>query len=247
MTSALPLVAASLPMQRLVRDAARWALHTSPLLLSGEAGTGKATLALVIHANGPRRAFPYLALDCRTLGHTDAEGPVYVARWEAALQRARGGSVFLQAIDTLPTILQARLVRLLTEQRLTGNCPVRFLASTMLDLASPAASNRFRQNLFYSLVPLSVPPLRDRLLDLPVLIQQFLHRLGAPQATLTPEVWQALRAQRWPGNLRELATVLERAVRLRDTDTLTLSDFPDLQPAHLAASSTAGEHAHPWR
>jgi hypothetical protein len=86
MTSAPPLVPASLPMQHLVRDAARWALRTSPLLLSGEAGTGKATLALAIHANGPRRAFPYLALDCRTLGHTAAGEPAHVSRWEASLQ-----------------------------------------------------------------------------------------------------------------------------------------------------------------
>ncbi len=245
MTSALPLVAASLPMQHLVRNAARWALHTSPLLLSGAAGTGKATLALAIHANGPRRDFPYLALDCRALGHTAAEEPAHVARWEASLQQTRGGSIFLHAIDTLPAILQARLARLLTEQRLSGNCPVRFLASTTVDLAAAAASNRFRQNLFYSLISLSVPPLRDRVLDLPVLIHQMLHRLGAPQATLTPEVWEALRVHPWPGNLRELATVLERAVRLRDTDTLTLTDFPDLQPAaQLVASSIAGERGH---
>lgn len=194
MTSAPPLVAASLPMQPLVRDPARWALRTSPLLLSGEAGTGKATLALAIHANGPRRAFPYLALDCRTLGHTAAGEPAHVSRWEATLQQTRGGSVFLHAIDTLPAILQARLVRLLTEQRLTGNCPVRFLASTTVDLAAAVAIDRFRQNLFYNLIPLSVPPPRDRLLDLPVLIHQMLHRLGAPQATSTPEVWQILRA-----------------------------------------------------
>lgn len=152
MTSAHPLVAVSLPMQHLVRAAARWALHTSPVLLSGEAGTGKATLALAIHANGPRRAFPYLALDCRTLGHTAVEEPALVARWEAALHQTRGGSVFLHAIDTLPAILQARLARLLTEQGPTGNCPVRFLASTTVDLASAAASNRIRQNLFYSLI-----------------------------------------------------------------------------------------------
>jgi DNA-binding NtrC family response regulator len=214
---------------------------TLPLLLAGEPGTGKATLARAIHVNGPRRDFPYLALDCRTLGHTAAEEPAHVVRWEAALQRSRGGSVFLQAIDALPAILQARLARLLTEQRLTGNCPIRFLASSTVDLAAAAASNRFRQNLFYSLIPLSVPPLRNRLLDLPVLIHLVLHRLGAPQVTLTPEVWQALRAHRWPGNLRELATVLERAVLLRDTDTLTLTDFPDLQPAQLVASSTAVE------
>jgi DNA-binding NtrC family response regulator len=117
-----------------------------------------------------------------------------VSRWEATLQQTRGGSVFLHAIDTLPAILQARLVRLLTEQRLTGNCPVRFLASATVDLAAAVAIDRFRQNLFYNLIPLSVPPPRDRLLDLPVLIHQMLHRLGAPQATSTPEVWQILRA-----------------------------------------------------
>jgi DNA-binding NtrC family response regulator len=235
MTSPLPLVAVSSSMQQLVRHATHFMTNTCPLLLRGEAGTGKTTLARAMHEHGPRRGAPYVALDCRTLSQHPDEGPLQVTRWENTLLRTCGGSFFLHAIEALPKVLQARLARLLTTQRMTGTCTIQFLTSTSADLEEALALERFRADLFYSLIDLLVPPLRERLADLPVLVGQLLHRLRTPGVILAPEAWQALHAHLWPGNLRELAMVMERAVRLRDSDVLTLADFPDIRPVSVAA------------
>jgi DNA-binding NtrC family response regulator len=235
MTSPLPLVAVSSSMQQLVRHATRFIPNLCPLLLRGEPGTGKATLARAMHEHGPRRDAPYTALDCRTLGRHPEEAALQVTQWESMLLHTSGGSLFLHAIEALPMFLQARLARLLTTQHMTGTCTVRFLTSTSADLAEALALERFRADLFYSLIDLPVPPLRDRLADLSILIRQMLHRLGTPAVILAPEAWEALQAHPWPGNLRELAMVMERAVRLRDADVLTLADFQDIRPVSVAA------------
>jgi DNA-binding NtrC family response regulator len=227
------LLASASPSLAGVLDAAcRGAVTDAPVLILGEAGTGRTSLARVVHEVSPRRDGPLIEVDPATLpsslfeseffGHlpgafTGAEG-----RLRGRIERARGGSLLLDHVEETPLGAQPKLLRLIAEQRyapLGGeerSADVRFLAVAADDLPQRADSGSFRPDLFYRLevVTLSLPPLRARMDDLGPLVAYFLEdlaeRFGRRLAGISEPALEWMRRYSWPGNLRELRNVLER-------------------------------------
>jgi len=221
-------------MARLYDMAGRVARTDANVLLTGESGTGKRALAKAIHEAGPRAAGPYVTITCANLpaelleselfGH---EKGAFTGAHEARrgrFEQAHGGTILIDGLDELAPQLQGKLLRVVQErtfERLAGtrtiDVDVRLLSSTRMDLESQVASGRFRGDLFYRLnvVRLDLPPLRDRLEDLPALAAEMLAaiavRHGRPAPAIAPDALELLLRHDWPGNLRELRNVLEAA------------------------------------
>ncbi|UCF32753.1 MAG: sigma-54-dependent Fis family transcriptional regulator [Phycisphaerales bacterium] len=231
----------------------------SSLLILGETGVGKERLARAIHAESPRASEPFIPVNCAALPETllDAElfGHVKGAFTGASGDRrgyfelAHCGTVFLDEIGELPKHLQIKLLRVLQErmiQRLGSEEPiavdVRIMAASNRDLEQEIDQNRFRRDLYYRLgvVTLEVPPLREHPEDIPHLLEQYLQefraRFGRPVASFSREAMDILGRYRWPGNIRELINVVERAVILSQGVVLTVSDLPRV----LVEQCTAG-------
>jgi DNA-binding NtrC family response regulator len=225
------------------------------VLITGETGTGKELAARALHLAGPRRRRPLVALNCSavpdTLLETELFGHVRGAFTGAVqtrvgrFEQAQGGTLFLDEIGDLPFDLQAKLLRVLQErefQRLgsseTVRVDIRVVAATNRDLAEQVEQGRFREDLYYRLnvVPLHVPPLRDRPEDIPPLAAHFLEKVcgleGLPTKRLTAEAIERLSAYPWPGNVRQLENAIEMAVALSgDRPVLSAADFPLSSPA----------------
>jgi DNA-binding NtrC family response regulator len=216
------------------------------VLAQGEPGTGKETLARALHALSPRRAGPFLVLDAVHAPGTLAESVLFGhergsfagahARHVGVLERAQGGTVFLDEVGDLPLDLQPKLLRALekrTFSRLGGDeilpVDVRFVAATRRDLRAEIDAQRFREDLFYRLAeaPVVLPPLRARPADIPVLIRYFLDELGTPERPLsiTPDALEGLAARHWPGNAHELRNVLARSATLCAGGVITAGDL----------------------
>jgi transcriptional regulator with GAF, ATPase, and Fis domain len=245
-----PAMAAFLELVGKVVDA------DSTLLVTGETGVGKEFLSRAIHAAGPRAEAPFVSVNCGALAESLLEselfGHVKGAFTGAAEARAGhfaaadGGTLFLDEIGELPLHLQVKLLTVLErrERVPVGSSEalpvdVRVIAATNRDLRCEVEAGRFREDLFYRLavVPLAVPPLRERHEDLPELVERLLDRLRGelqrPELRgLTPEALAALLCHPWPGNVRELGNVLERAVLLCERERIDLCDLP---PEVLAA------------
>jgi DNA-binding NtrC family response regulator len=221
----------------------------SSLLILGETGVGKERLARAIHAEGPRASEPFIAVNCAALPETllDAELFGYVkGAFTGASGDRRGyfelahcGTVFLDEIGELPKHLQVKLLRVLQErmiQRLGSEEPfaidVRIMAASNRDLEREIDDNRFRRDLYYRLgvITLEVPPLREHAEDIPHLLEQYLQefrvRLGRSASSFSREAMEILGRYRWPGNIRELINVVERAVILSQGAVLTVLDLP---------------------
>nr|MBA3541853.1 sigma 54-interacting transcriptional regulator [Deltaproteobacteria bacterium] len=241
-------VVADAVTQELFRVADRIAAGDISVLILGETGVGKEVMAEEIHRRSPRRARPFLRLNCAALSETLLESELFghergaftsaVAAKPGLLETADGGVVLLDEIGELPMSLQVKLLRVIEEKqvRRVGGLKsrlldVRFLAATNRDLQEHAARGLFRMDLYYRLAgaTLSIPPLRERPGDIEPLVRTFLlqasRHLGGQPATITTEALAALVAYRWPGNIRELRHVIERAVLLAGSAPIT--------PAHL--------------
>ncbi len=207
------------------------------VLLQGESGTGKELIARAIHDQSDRHQKPFIKLNCAALpegliesalfGHEKGAFAGAVKRMEGAFERANGGSLLLDEISEMKLELQGKLLRVLQEQefeRVGGNSPVRVdvrvIATTNRDLATRAAAGEFRQDLYYRLavVPIVIPPLRERPEDIPPLAYRFAQvtaaELGKELRGIAPETMQLLQSYPWPGNVRELQHAIERAVIL---------------------------------
>jgi transcriptional regulator with PAS, ATPase and Fis domain len=219
------------------------------VLLLGETGTGKELLAQAIHAAGPRAHKPFVGVNVAAIPETLMEAEFFGAAsgaYSGADKRGRegkfkladGGTLFLDEIGDMPLPLQAKLLRVLQEQEfepLGSNemvkVDVRIIAATSIDLQKLVAEGRFRADLYYRLnvLTLSVPPLRERLADLDALsehvLDQIARRSGMPVREIAPDAIELLRSHDWPGNIRELRNVLERATMLTDDVRLALDDF----------------------
>jgi len=207
------------------------------VLVTGESGTGKELVARALHRNSPRSARPLVAVNCAAIPRELAESELFGhekgaftgahVRRRGKFELAGGGTLFLDEIGELPAESQAKLLRVIEDKQVTrvgGEEPfevdVRLVTASNRDLRADAAAGRFREDLLYRLevVHVQIPPLRDRARDIPELARFFLDRYrqqaGRRGATLTPEAIERLTAHGWPGNIRELKNVIERAVIL---------------------------------
>jgi len=237
-----PVIREALAMAAKVADA------ETTVLVAGETGTGKELVARALHAGGRRREGPFLAINCSAITETLLERELFghekgaytgadVSR-PGLLEAASDGTLFLDEIGDMSAALQSKLLRVLEGHdflRVGGTRPIkchtRFVAATNKDLAREVAAGRFRQDLLYRLnvVTIQLPPLRDRGADVQLLADYFLKTLsrqhGRPLLTIPAESRDALARYRWPGNVRELRNVIERAVMLSRSDTLTPVDL----------------------
>ncbi len=245
-----PLLGESAGMSALQAAILKVARTSATVLIQGESGTGKELVARAIHRNSPRSARPFVAVNCAAIADTLLESEFFghekgaftgaVAQRKGRLEAADGCTVFLDEVGELGLPLQAKLLRVLQErefERVGGTRPVkvdiRVVAATNRDLQKAVREGTFREDLFYRLnvVPLQVPPLRDRRDDIPLLALHFTRRFseeaGRKVSGFSREARALLLAWDWPGNVRELQNVIERAVVMGSSDVIIPEDLPE--------------------
>ena len=261
------IIGESPAMERLNSFISKVAPTESTVLICGESGTGKELVASSIHANSPRRNHPFAAINCAALSESLLESELFgyekgaftgaLQQKKGKLEAADGGTVFLDEIGEFAPPLQAKLLRALQESefhRVGGTRPVkvdvRFIAATNRDLKQAVRSGEFREDLYYRLnvVSITVPPLRDRREDIPLLATYFLACLSAKTGRkttgLSPKVRACLKRYRWPGNVRELQNALERAVVLGSSGAVRLEDLPEALLEMEAPADEPTAHFH---
>jgi two-component system, NtrC family, response regulator AtoC len=263
------IVGACPAMREVYKGIGRVASQLVPVLITGESGTGKELVARAIYQHSRRAAAPFLALNCAAIpenlleselfGHEKGAFTGADRRRIGKFEQCSGGTIFLDEVGDMPLALQAKVMRLLQQQafeRLGGNetlrTDVRLIAATHRDLKVWSADGKFRPDLYYrlSVFSLHLPPLRERDDDLPMLVQHYLRRfsreLGRDVREIAPEALERLRSYAWPGNIRELQSVLKQAL-LRASGTLMLSAFlPELKAsAELPTSRSLREGDNP--
>ena len=246
-------------IRRLLLDIGRVAPARTSVLIVGESGTGKELVARALHRASPRGKGPLVSINCAAFAENLLESELFghergaftgaTERKRGLLEVADGGTLFLDEIGEFPLNLQPKLLRVLQERRFRRvggtaeiESDVRVVAATHRDLAAMLTSGAFREDLYYRLnvVTLSVPPLRQRPEDVPLLVLHFLRRfareLDRPVVSLHPEALKTLQGYAWPGNVRELQNVIERGVLFCAGDTLKNADLPE--PLRRSAGET---------
>jgi len=221
----------------------------STVLILGESGTGKELVARAIHYNGLRKEKPFIAINCGAIpaelleselfGHMRGSFTGAVADKPGKFELANKGTIFLDEIGTMPMQLQMKLLRVLQEQEVERvgatsrtKLDVRVISATNADLEERVRREDFREDLYYRLnvIPIHLPPLRERREDIPLLAKHFLKKICAdmhrPQLELTQEAVRAMEDYKWPGNVREMENVIERTVALTDSDIIDVQDLP---------------------
>ncbi len=239
---------------------------SSTILVTGETGTGKELAARAIHHNSPRRANRFVALNCSAIPETLLEAELFghargaftgaVGTRQGRLEQAHKGTLFLDEVGTMSPALQAKLLRVLQEREFervgdshTIRIDVRIIAATHSDLARMVAEGTFREDLFYRLnvIPVQLPALRERREDIPLLVQHFLRKLGSEQVppravTMSQEALRRLMSHAWPGNVRQLENIVERALAFsQGRSQIDVADLgPEIQnnPAPVADAET---------
>jgi two-component system, NtrC family, response regulator HydG len=237
-------------MRAVFQRLARVAPTDSTVLVTGESGTGKELVAYAIHSNSSRAERPFVAINCAAITETLLESELFgyekgaftgaVALKKGRLEMAEGGSVFLDEIGELSPALQAKLLRVLQDkafERVGGTRRIavdfRLIAATNRNLEEAITQGAFRRDLYYRLnvVALTIPPLRERPDDIPLLAQYFIRRhagkIKRRVTGFTPAALACLSKYEWPGNVRELENAIERAVVLGSTDQILAEDLPD--------------------
>ncbi len=242
------LVAKSRSMQSVFAMASKAAQYGTTILITGESGTGKELIARAIHHEGPKRNRPMVPVNCGSIPENLLESELfgYVkgaftgadSAKRGLFEEAHGGTLFLDEIGELPLPLQVKLLRVLQENEIrpigasnTRKIDVRVIAATSRNLEEMVAENSFREDLYYRLnvLPIAMPPLRERSEDIPLLCQHFIAKLnnalGRSVKSIAPEAMADLLRHQWPGNVRELENAIERAMVLSDRDTLQGDSF----------------------
>ncbi|MGK5087660.1 sigma-54 dependent transcriptional regulator [Bdellovibrionota bacterium FG-2] len=219
------LIGKSPKIVEVYKTLARAAMATSSVLLLGETGTGKERVARAIHENSMRRGKAFVVVDCGALSENLLENELF--------KDAAGGTLFLDEVGALPQGLQVKLLRVLQDQDIRPHgVDFRVVAATHQDLEGFVKSGRFRDDLYYRLkvISIEIPPLRERLEDLPELVGHFLavfsKKNRKPVSHVSDDALALLRSYAWPGNVRELEHVIERAVALTNSTVLFPEDFP---------------------
>jgi two-component system response regulator FlrC len=247
-----PIVTRDPATQRALEIAESVASSRAPVLIQGESGTGKELLARFLHERGSRRSRPFVAVNCAALprdlleselfGHERGAFTGAISRKIGKFELANGGTILLDEISEMELGLQAKLLRVLQEyevDRVGGASPVpvdvRVVATTNRRLRDMVDEAKFREDLYYRLtvIPVVLPPLRERRGDIELLTDHFLARFGGGKLTLAPESRAALAARPWPGNIRELENTLERAALLARGSVLAPEDLADRDPARV--------------
>ncbi len=221
----------------------------STVLILGESGTGKELVARAIHYNGARKAKPFIAINCGAIpgelleselfGHVRGSFTGAVHDKPGKFELANQGTIFLDEIGTMPMHLQMKLLRVLQEQEIERvgatrriKLDVRVISATNSDLDQRVSQGLFREDLFYRLnvIPIHLPPLRERCEDIPLLAKHFLRKIcnemRRPVLDITPTALRALENYAWPGNVREMENVIERAIALTDGVVIDCHDLP---------------------
>jgi transcriptional regulator with GAF, ATPase, and Fis domain len=265
---ARPLIAESPAMRHVIAQADRAAAGRSTILLVGDTGTGKEQVARRIHDASPRAKKAFVALNCGALPDTLIESELFGhekgaftgadRRHVGRFELAEGGTLFLDEIGDLPAAAQVKLLRVLQEHEITRvggtdavRVNVRVIAATHRDLLSEVRAGRFREDLYFRVhvVPISLPPLRDRPEDVLPLSLLFLDRyareMGRAARTITPEAVERLRAHRWPGNVRELQNLMERLMVLGDDGPIHTRELEGLLPKDGGVTNRVNEDPDP--
>ncbi len=257
------IVGKSARMKEVYRLVERVAATDSPVLITGERGTGKELIASAIHHNGPRRDGRFVPLDCAAIpaallesqmfGHVKGAFTGADGRADGLFVAANGGTLFLDEIGDLPLELQPKLLRAVEQQSVLpvgATEPVkvdaRIIATTQVDLEQAIKDGRFREDLFYrlSVVTIQVPPLRDRPEDVQALVDHFIAKLNRSLRRnirgVTNDALRRLLRYRWKGNVRELQNVIERAMILEENDLITPASFPSNLVKHTQPGEAVG-------
>jgi transcriptional regulator with PAS, ATPase and Fis domain len=236
-------------MQQLFSTVRNVAKSNVTVLVRGESGSGKELFARALHAESHRRSGPFLAINCAAVtpglleselfGHEKGAFTGALHSHPGLFERADGGTLFLDEVAELSLELQAKLLRVIEERtffRVGGTAPievdVRIVSATHRSLRAEVAARRFREDLMYRLrvVPIFLPPLRERTIDIPILVAHFIEKLGArghrSVQRVAPEAMRAFHAYPWPGNVRELKNAVEYALAVGQGDALSLGDLP---------------------
>ena len=245
-----PLVGESPAMRHLHEVVAKVADSPSTVLITGESGTGKELVARELHAGSSRRDRPLIKVNCAAIPKDLVESELFgyekgaftgaVGSKPGRFELADGGTLFLDEIGEIPVEMQVKLLRALQEsefERVGGiktlHVDVRLIAATNRDLKALIAEGKFREDLYYRLavVPISIPPLRDRGQDIPLLVEHFIakynQRLGKRVERMDEDAMQTLLGYSWPGNIRELENLMERSVLFADGAVIHASSLPD--------------------
>ncbi|NLV23238.1 MAG: sigma-54-dependent Fis family transcriptional regulator [Deltaproteobacteria bacterium] len=243
------IIGTSLAMQNLFSRMEKVVNTDSTVLILGESGTGKELVAKALHFNGPRREKPFVAINCAAIpvdlleselfGHVKGAFTGAIHDKAGKFEQANGGTIFLDEIGTMPLPLQTKLLRVLQEheiERVGGNkkihLNVRLISATNADLEKEVRLGNFREDLYYRLnvIPIHLPSLRERREDIALLAHHFLHKncqeLKRPKMTIAHEAMEALEDYPWPGNVREMENVMERAATLAEGNIIQVEDLP---------------------
>jgi DNA-binding NtrC family response regulator len=243
------IIGRSPQMQRVFELIRRSAQAFSTVLILGESGTGKELVAQAIHQNSPRRDGPFVAVNCAAMPATLVESELFghekgaftgaVDRRMGRFEQASGGTLFIDEIGEFEVSLQVKLLRVMENRVITpvgGNKDIkvdtRVLAATSRDIRDMMAKGTFREDLYYRLnvITIDLPPLRNRLDDIPLLVKRFMERVnkqnGTSITTIAPNVIDAMQGYNWPGNVRELLNIIERMMVLTDKGALEADDLP---------------------
>jgi DNA-binding NtrC family response regulator len=242
------MIGVSARMQRVYKMIEKVSLREHPVLILGETGTGKELVARSIHFSGPRKNKPFIPVDCSSLVPTLIESELFgytkgaftgaLQAKQGLVEAANGGTLFLDEIGDMPLEMQTKLLRALQQHEIkpvgsteVKNINVRVIAATHRDLEAAVKNGTFRQDLFFRLnvVPVKLPPLRERKSDIPLLVTSFLERFSqqdGAQRELTEEAMPRLIAYDWPGNVRELENALQRSVAMSSGPYISVHDLP---------------------
>ncbi len=236
-------------MHELYRIVRKVAPTSTTVLIYGASGTGKELFAKSIHYNSPRKGKPFFAINCAAIPETLLESELFgyekgaftgaVVRHAGLFEQANGSTLFLDEIGDLTLTMQAKILRALQEKEIrriggkeTIKLDVRILAATNKKLEEEIARGRFRQDLYYRLnvIAFTIPPLNERMTDIPLLVEHFLRKLNEEndkKIGISPQGLQALMDYSWPGNIRQLESVIERSYIMCDGDTIDVEHMPE--------------------